>query len=443
MKFLVVLTLFVSWLSTEAKGQAFEIQGFPMDDIQENSYNTGLGNIPFYAIKDKNNTQPSGNGIFTPDGSKGWDFSWTIDGNPQLVEYSGDSTTLRIPIRANGIYRLQASKEGFQPVSKEFVIFYVYVKPFTVSLLNPEDCQEIQIRLDNFEPALYNGVYPGSKNADYYLGREVNGNMKYRETPISFNDYPQYQLSIPDAVGNRERKDRNENAEYDIKIIDRFGLEWVSGKVPYISVIPIAEMEEPRLLNTVKVEGVSGEAGQAPLEVEFREKSQNAQLYEWYLYKDTADLKEFATTLPDSLIDGRIRTEKDFNYIYQYPGLYKAQLKVINTKGQFQCWDTTEPKYIHVVISLVNVPNVFTPNGDGKNDVFCVQTFSVEAFEAVILNRWGRKVYQWNDPEGGWDGRINGKYATPGTYYYIVTARGREKSNPPKYVKKGPLLLVR
>ena len=54
-----------------------------------------------------------------------------------------------------------------------------------------------------------------------------------------------------------------------------------------------------------------------------------------------------------------------------------------------------------------------------------------------------RKVYEWHDPEGGWDGRINGKYATPGTYYYIVTARGREKSNPPKYVKKGALLLVR
>ena len=229
-----------------------------------------------------------------------------------------------------------------------------------------------------------------------------------------------------------------------MKVVDRFGLEWISDKVPYTSVIPVAEMEEPRLLNTVKVEGVVGmEAGQAPLEVEFRDKSMNAQQYEWYLYRDTADMKDFGMTLLDSLLDNRIRTERDFNYTYMHPGMYKVQLKAINTKGQNQCWDTTAPKYINVVISLINVPNVFTPNGDGKNDVFCVQAFSVEAFEAIILNRWGRKVYEWHDPEGGWDGRINGKYATPGTYYYIVTARGREKSNPPKYVKKGALLLVR
>lgn len=443
MKFLAALTLFVLWFFMDVMGQTFEIQGFPADDVRENSYNTGIHNIPFYAIKDKNDSKPSGQGVFTPDGNKGWEFSWTIDGNPRMVEYSGDSTTLHISIREDGIYRLQANKEGFPVVSKEFVIFYVYVKPFKVSLLHPEDCYEIKIRVDNFEPVLYNGAYPGSRGVDYYLGRAVNGNMKYRDTPISFNTYPPHQLEIPDVVGDRAREDRYENAEYDVKIVDRFGLEWVSDKAPYTSVIPVAEMEEPRLLNTVKVEGVSGEAGQAPLEVEFREKSLNAQQYEWFLYKDSADLKEFAMVLPDSLLDGHIRTEKDFNYTYQHPGLYKVQLKVINTKGAFQCWDTTEAKYVHVVISLVNVPNVFTPNGDGKNDAFCVQTFSVEAFEAVILNRWGRKVYQWNDPEGGWDGRINGKYASPGTYYYIVTARGREKSQPPKYVKKGPLLLVR
>lgn len=438
MKFLAVAVLFLLCMSVKLVGQTLEISGF--QQVQENSYN----GKPFYAVKDENNTRPEGQAVFIPDGNSGWEFTFTIDGQPQPVIYTGDSTVLNIAIRQDGTYRLEAQREGVRPVSEEFVVFYVYVPSFSVSLVNPEDCREVKIKIDNFQPVLYNGNYPGSRSVEYYLGREVNGNMDYRDVPVTLPDYPPHQLEIPDAVGDRDREDRYEDAQYAVKVTDRFGLEWTSSKVPYTSVIPVAGMEEPRLLNTVKVEGVvGGEAGQAPLEVEFREKSLNAQQYEWYLFRDTADMKDFGMTFLDSLIDGRIRTEKDFNYTYMFPGLYKVQLKAINTKGQYQCWDTTEAKYINVVVSLVNVPNVFTPNGDGKNDVFCVQAFSVEAFEAVILNRWGRKVYEWHDPEGGWDGRINGKYASPGTYYYIVTARGREKSNPPKYVKKGALLLVR
>ena len=440
MKFLTFLVCLFLFVSVRSMGQAFDIQGFPENNIRENTYN----GVPFYAIKDKDNSKPAGQAMFVPDGNGHWEFSWTIDGQAQMVDDLLDSITLRIPIRRDGLYCLEARKEGVAPITKEFLVFYVYVKPFKVSLLDPENCEEVKIRIDNFVPVIYNETFPGNRKVEYYLGRAVRGNMEYRETPITLPDYSPQPLEIADAVGNRERKDRNENANYEVKIVDRFGLEWVSDRVSYISVIPIAGMEEPRLLNTVKVEGVPGEAGQAPLEVEFRDNSLNAQAYEWYLFKDTADLREVpGLTLSDSLLDGRIRSEKDLNYTYMHPGMYRVQLKVINTKGQNQCWDTTGSKYIDVVVSLVDVPNVFTPNGDGKNDVFYVQTFSVEAFEAVILNRWGRKVYEWNDPEQGWDGRINGKYASPGTYYYIVTARGREKSNPPKYVKQGALLLVR
>ncbi len=161
------------------------------------------------------------------------------------------------------------------------------------------------------------------------------------------------------------------------------------------------------------------------------------------MYKDTADLKDPLPTLEDSLMDNRIRYEQDFTYTYEHPGLYRVRLEVINTAGPNNCWDTTELKDIKVIQSLVNVPNVFTPNGDGINDIFRVQVLSSTSFHAVIINRWGRKVYEWSDQSGGWDGKVNGTDASPGTYYYIITARGLEKNNPPKYVKKGALLLVR
>ena len=117
-------------------------------------------------------------------------------------------------------------------------------------------------------------------------------------------------------------------------------------------------------------------------------------------------------------------------------------LIAVNEQGN-KCQDTTKAHYVNVIESMVDVPNVFTPNGDGKNDVFMARALSVEDFHGVVLNRWGRKIYEWSDPGGGWDGKINGKYANPGTYYYIITARGREKNNPPRYVKKGAFMLIR
>lgn len=279
MRFIIVSVLSILMASIRLVGQTLEISGFPAGHIQENSYN----GTPFYAVKDENNSQPVGQGTFTPDGNSRWEYSFWIDNQQQAVSYSGDSTTFFFGIQRSGLYRVEASKAGISPVTTEFYVYYVYVPPFTVTLVNPEDCREIKIRIDNFDPVRYQGTYPGSRSAEYYLGRAVRGNMDFRETPIQFpgGDYAPHQLEIPDAVGNRDREDRYENADYCVKVVDRFGLEWTSDKVSYTSVIPVAGMEEPRLLNTVDVEGIAGmEAGQAPLEVEFRDRSMNAQQYE-------------------------------------------------------------------------------------------------------------------------------------------------------------------
>lgn len=205
MRFIIVLVLFVLSASVRLAGQTLEISGFPVGHIQENSYD----GKPFYAIKDENDSRPSGQGTFTPDGNPRWEYSFWIDNQAQPVTYSGDSTTLNFAVQASGLYRLEATKEGVRPVTMEFRVFYVYVNPFTVTLINPEDCQEIKIRINDFEPVRYNGIYPGSKSAEYYLGRAVRGSMDFRETPIQFpgGDYAPHQLEIPDAVGDRNRDD--------------------------------------------------------------------------------------------------------------------------------------------------------------------------------------------------------------------------------------------
>jgi len=66
---------------------------------------------------------------------------------------------------------------------------------------------------------------------------------------------------------------------------------------------------------------------------------------------------------------------------------------------------------VEITIIVTDLPNAFTPNGDGRNDEF------LKGFELVIVNRWGQELYNGFE---GWDGRFNGELVSPGTYFYIV-----------------------
>lgn len=73
--------------------------------------------------------------------------------------------------------------------------------------------------------------------------------------------------------------------------------------------------------------------------------------------------------------------------------------------------------------SYYNLPNVFTPNGDGINDYYhpMGEYKFVEKVDMTILNRWGQVMFETNDPDIMWDGRnkMTGTYVVPGVYFYI------------------------
>ncbi len=82
--------------------------------------------------------------------------------------------------------------------------------------------------------------------------------------------------------------------------------------------------------------------------------------------------------------------------------------------------------YAEVTITLectnYIIPNVFTPNGDGKNDAFLIKAFGTQKYSIEIYDRWGVKVFQSDDPSTPWNGKINntGGEAPTGVYYYIL-----------------------
>jgi len=90
--------------------------------------------------------------------------------------------------------------------------------------------------------------------------------------------------------------------------------------------------------------------------------------------------------------------------------------------------------------TFMQVPNVFTPNGDGINDVFTVLTSNIELFDVKVVDRWGTLVYS-SSVEVQWDGDFQGLNCNEGTYFYVVT--GLDKFSGQFIQKTGFIQLVR
>ena len=99
---------------------------------------------------------------------------------------------------------------------------------------------------------------------------------------------------------------------------------------------------------------------------------------------------------------------------------------VILTATNGFCNDTAV-RYIKVdIISSITIPNVFTPNGDGKNDIFKFNAVNMGEISVTIFDRWGLKMFESTEVGNvSWDGKNKGgSTVTDGTYFYIIKAKG-------------------
>lgn len=156
----------------------------------------------------------------------------------------------------------------------------------------------------------------------------------------------------------------------------------------------------------------------APLEVLFKANGLNAEYYQWKLYKGSSLMLT--------------RSDAEHRYTFTDKGNYRAVVAVSNSHCQLDSVEFT----ISVSESMVVVPNVFTPNGDGANDEFRVVYRSLKEFHCWVYNRWGHLVYEWSDPAKGWDGTIGGRPAAEGAYFYVIRALGTDADENAKYTIK-------
>lgn len=107
-------------------------------------------------------------------------------------------------------------------------------------------------------------------------------------------------------------------------------------------------------------------------------------------------------------------------YSFEDTGSYRFDWVAEN---DFGCLDTASAEYFVYDEFLFEIPNVFTPNGDGVNDAFRVRACGVYDFYIQIFNRYGKQVYQSNSMLQGWDGYINDRKANSGVYFYNIVIR--------------------
>ena len=122
--------------------------------------------------------------------------------------------------------------------------------------------------------------------------------------------------------------------------------------------------------------------------------------------------------------DGNTSTDQNPVHTYVTAGTYQVSLTVNTDEG---CQETVVHGPYVIKEPELFIPNVFTPNGDGNNDVFLVEYTGSQPFYLTVMDRWGTVMYKTNDKLAGWQGLTNlNVKAQPGVYFYTVKIGKRE-----------------
>jgi len=147
--------------------------------------------------------------------------------------------------------------------------------------------------------------------------------------------------------------------------------------------------------------------GDAPLDVEFFAEG-NAVKYRWDFNDGTKN-----------------SDQQNVYHTFLKPGIYVVSLEVKDNNNSSQLLETTIEVTSTIKSSLAEIPTIFTPNNDGKNDILKIEGENIESFQVSVMNQNGKPIFEWNTIDGFWDGRdMNNNILPDGTYYISGVAIG-------------------
>ena len=157
--------------------------------------------------------------------------------------------------------------------------------------------------------------------------------------------------------------------------------------------------------------------------VSFSNNSSGGNLYKWIF----GDGDSTVTSVKSVIV----------KHIYPATGTYNACLVTYNAAG---CSDTACQAISVTINPILDIPNAFSPNGDGNNDIIYIHGFGIEQMTWRIYDRWGNLVFASTNQTEGWNGLLNGKPLAQDVYHYTLQV---EFSTKEKLLKKGDITLLR
>ncbi|HRD52610.1 MAG TPA: gliding motility-associated C-terminal domain-containing protein [Flavobacteriales bacterium] len=152
-----------------------------------------------------------------------------------------------------------------------------------------------------------------------------------------------------------------------------------------------------------------------------------------------ADSSSGATNWHYSFGDGQGSLSASPTHEYGAPGQYIIVQTVTNANG---CSDQDSLLILIETKEILppKLPNAFSPNGDGVNDIFYVRGGPFLTMNLRIFNGWGEMIFETTDPTFGWDGTYNGKPEINGVYVYTVVATSVDGT---EHDRSGKVTLIR
>jgi gliding motility-associated-like protein len=133
----------------------------------------------------------------------------------------------------------------------------------------------------------------------------------------------------------------------------------------------------------------------------------------------STNCSQYATHYHWEFGDGISSTVQNPSHFYNESGVKEITLIASN---DYDCIDSVKKTIIVNEVSIIYIPNSFTPNNDGLNDIFKPECSFVreDGYSLKIFNRWGEEIFYSNEILLGWDGNYKGQAAPAGTYSYII-----------------------
>ncbi len=403
--FLLIIALSIPFLS------AAQLTAPGMKAVRYTTYPSSAVKDPVFIYCNASGTQKGTLNASSPGGTAPFNYSW--------FRWSNITKSFSIPVKTEiGVTTSSSSnldEGGYQVVisggfNATLVGWISIDKPYSLAELYNRTCDYVALK--------------GKAVADtFYYSNPLTGQQARLPNGVKFmwTSEPTSSIPFPDLEINPITfSPPLFDVKYKIQVSDSFACISESS-FDYTSIHVKADFT------------VEPDKGEAPLEVAFTDKSIRGFRYRW----EFGDSKDSISELKDPL-----------PHIYYKPGKYSVKLTIESEK---YCVDSMRFEWIEVEKSDLNIPNVFTPDGDGLNDNFMVDSKSLKYIIVEVFSRSGLKVYSfYGDGERlrdwtGWDGYVNNSSskAAPGVYFYVIRAYGWDDIDYNGKEQKGFVYLYR